>query len=210
MSIPPKITRQALMQSHPVIRKLLASFQQTFFDPDYNDANDPAYDALNYPVDNDALFHGNYISMMPHGDIRQYPDDLAKKIRSILQELGCQELFILAFVKRDLFGRGLENEKELAQAKGFLKQKLETTSYQEAIGLHLQELEVYTFVYFWLSRLDAELCSYIFWVDEQQRFCFYICNRGNVHWLALHPESGLSEAFFKKHGLLVGADIDQF
>lgn len=205
-----KITRKQVFEAHPTIRSLIADFQQQFFDPEYNDADDPLYDALHYPTSGEEQYHGNFIAMLPHDDIQHYPKDLATHLRVLLHDLTCTQLIILSFIKTDLFGNARQQDNRLIQARQLLTRYTGSTAYDEALRAGPDHLDDLLYAFFWLSRLDGELSEYIFWADEKQRFCFFICNRGNIHWLSLSSSCDLSEQLLKKHGFVVGPDIDQF
>lgn len=204
------ITREQVFEAYPIIASLIADFQQQFFDPEYNDRDDPIYDALHYSTKGDELYHGNFITMLPHDDIQQYPTDLSLHLQKLLSDLGCTQLLILSFIKSDLFGNTHHQTRELTRARQILTQKTGNISYAEALSIEPDSTGELIYTFFWLSRLDGELPEFIFWVDEQQHFCFYICNRGNLHWLSLSSSNGLSEQLLKKHGFIVESDIDQF
>lgn len=204
------ITRKQVFEQYVVIASLIADFQRQFFDPEYNDANNPMYDALHYPNTGEELYYDNFITLLPHDDIHLYPDDLATCLRQLLSDLGCEELLILSFMKMDLFGNTAHQDKELVQAHQFLAQHTGTNSYDEAFVFSLDRLEEWIDSFFWLSRLDPSLPEFVFFVDTKQRFCFYICNRGNLHWLLLSADIPLSDTLFREHGFVVGPDVDQF
>lgn len=204
------ISRQEVFTHYHIIASLIADFQQQSFDPEYNDADDSMYDIVHYPTRGDELYQGNFVTMLPHDDIRHYPRDLANHLRELLHDMECTQLIILSFIKTDLFGNARHHDEELVQARQKLTRYTGSTAYDEALWTTSEHLEELLHAFFWLSRLDGELSEYIFWIDEQQRFCFYICNRGNLHWLRLSDDSPLTEQLFKKYGFIIGPDIDQF
>ena len=194
-----------------VIRDLIANFQQGFFDPEYNDSEDPRYDALHYPTNSETLFHGHYMTMISHNDIQTYPQDLSRALQRLLQDLKCEELLISGFVKSELFGNVELRHERLLHAREILAQKTSSIAgYKEVIRIAVDELEPIMYAFFWLYHLDASMSTYIFWTDQQQRFSFYISNRGNLHWLDLSEQKILSDTIFKEHGFKVGVDINQF
>lgn len=205
-----KIKRKDIFGNYPTIEALISDFQRQFFDPEYNEKSDPAYDLLDYPISEGELYHGNCITTLLYGDIHKYPAALTRSLHALLKKLDCKQLIILSFVKLDLFGQAVHQHKDMLRIRQLVYELGDTTNYKEALLTDVEDMGRLVDVFFWLSRLDPELSEFIFWVDQQQRFCFFICDRGNLHWLWLSPDSPLSEALMKQHGFITGVDIDQF
>ncbi|MCC2599660.1 hypothetical protein [Sphingobacterium sp. FBM7-1] len=203
------ITRKQVFETHPVIASLIADFQQQFFDPEYNDPNDPAYDALALeatPMD----YAGNYIITWAHDDIISYPATLTKALQNVLSDLHCDSLLLLASHRYSLYGHPQHDDARILEARDILHSLTGTDTYSEALSVPVVEMERLIAAFFWLSRLDPELPEYIFWVDATGRFAFFICNRGNIHLLVFDEHLPLNDTYLKARGFIVGPDIDQF
>lgn len=203
------IDRTTIFTQYPVIASLIADFQHSFFDAEYNDPNDPAYDALEIGA-SPMGYAGNYIIMLEHADIASYPQALTRAMQSLLGELSGYSLLLLASHKYSLYGQPRHDDPKVLEARKILQDMTGSADYAEALSFAVSEMEPLVFAFFWLGRLDPNVPEYIFWVDEKQRFCFYICNRGNIHLLVIDKDLPLTAKRLEALGFIVGPDIDQF
>jgi len=200
--------RAAVFAEYPLIGVLVRDFQSLGFDPDVDDPEDEWCDAMLLPEV--KLDIRNEILMLPCAVIQTYPQQLAKALIALLERLGCEQLVLLGHVKTNLFGDSKHTDPELLRVRSTLQALIGHASFQECIKLDLASVAPLLDIFFWLGRLDPELPEYVFWMDEGQRFCFFICRYGNIHWLSWHKQKHLEKKYFQELGFRLGADYDQF
>lgn len=201
--------RVVIFTQYPIIASLIADFQHSFFDAEYNDPNDPAYDALAIGA-RPMHYVADYIIMLQHDDITSYPHALTRAMQSLLRDLHCDRLLLLASHQYSLYGNPRHDEPMVLEARRILKDISGVKDDGEGLYFAVSEMEPLVSAFFWLSRLDPSVPEYIFWVDASERFCFYICNRGNIHLLVLDKDLPLTAERLEASGFIVGQDIDQF
>lgn len=202
------IDRAQVFRQYPMIRAHIRDFQGQFFDPEYNDPNDPMYDALSFePQEPD---YENIILMWRHEDIQAYVTDLTTELKAALSSLACTELVLMPMLRMDWFARAGLPDAELVRVRAWLRQIVGAPHYTEALSIPLEELEGMLDLVFWSARLDPDFPEHLFWVDNKERFCFFVCRYGNIHFLSLNKEFGINEQFWKERGWILGVDVDQF
>lgn len=202
------ISRAQVFKQKPILRAHIRDFQEHFFDHEYNNYNDPIYDALAY--DAQELHYESTIVMWPHNNINQYVGDLAEELRGSLASLGCTGLVLMPLLGMDWFARVGLTDKELVRVRATLQQIVDSPSYTEALSIPLSEVESMIDIVFWSARLDPDFPEYLFWMDIQERFCFFVCRYGNIHILTFNAEFRIPEQVWKDRGWNVGMDVDQF
>lgn len=202
------IDRRTVFEEYPTIGTLVRSFQSLGFDPEEDNPEDAWCDAMLLPER--KIDFANYILMVPHDNISTYAQRLSAALQDLLSQLSCAHLLLLGHAKLNLFGNPQLNDSQLNRARSKLQTLVGQPPFVEMVLLEASELAEWIDVFFWLSREDPSVPEYVFWVDNEQRFCFFICRYGNIHLLSLYGKDLIGEEELQRIGFRVGEDYDQF
>ncbi|UOE37025.1 hypothetical protein [Chryseobacterium oryzae] len=176
------INRNEVFQNFPKIRDLISNFQNAFFDDEYDSKDDEMFDAINYE---NKFETENFSLRVPNKNLEKHSEKLAEKIKQLLDFLKTNELIIISHLKLNFFGN-LENDyPKVINAYEKLSKHFPEKNFKEAIEIEKSELSDFVEIFFWLERCDSSIPEYVFWFDKSEKFCFYLCKYGNIHFVDL-------------------------
>ncbi|MCA4782689.1 hypothetical protein IF125_10530 [Empedobacter stercoris] len=200
------INRNNIFQNYLEIRKLISNFQNAFFDEEYDSKEDEIFDALSFE---NKIETENFSVRVPNNNLENHPDKLTEKIKSLLDFLNVKELIIISHLKLDFFGNLEHDFPKVINAYKKLSEYLPNKSFKEAIELDKSEIANFVEIFFWLERCDASIPEYVFWFDKDEKFCFYLCKYGNIHFIDLTKGNLIPENELKNLGFELD-DENQF
>jgi hypothetical protein len=202
------IERNQIFETHKNIASLIKGFQKVFFDEEYDTENDEMFDALKLEAEktNEASFN----LMINHRDINSYPKELFEKLKALLEYLNTDKLILISHLKIDFFGNLEHDYEKVINAYKELSKITNSKTFKETIETSVSEIENLVEIFFWLERCDASIPEYIFWHDTKERFCFYLCKYGNIHFVDFTNGKLITDDELKKIGFIVNEDYDQF
>lgn len=202
------IERRVIFETYKNIAGLIKSFQKRSFDEEYDAADDEMFDALKLDVDNRKST--GFVLMIQHKDIYSYTKRLSEKLVALSRYLRVDKFILISHFKIDFFGNVEHDYEKVINAYSLLSAITNSTSFKEAIEARVSDIENLVEIFFWLERCDASIPEYIFWLDENERFCFYFCKYGNVHFVDFTNGKLISKRALIELGFLVDEDYDQF
>lgn len=152
------------------------------------------FDLIHESVNSPESFHS--VISFDYSDLETYPKALSRKLATLFSDLNTDYFLVISPFKANLFGDLNTNHLQLKKGYRDLKQILENDYYDEALKIGVQDLGILVPIIFWMQRIDTSSPEFIFFFDEQSRFCFYICNSGKVHTISYKNElftSGILE-----------------
>src|SRR5690606_2507007 len=176
------INRNNIFQNYLEIRKLISNFQNAFFDEEYDSKEDEMFDVLSFE---NKIETENFSVRVPNNNLENHPEKLTEKIKSLLDFLNVKELIIISHLKLDFFGNLEHDFPKVINAYKKLSEYLPNKSFKEAIELDKSEIANFVEIFFWLERCDPSIPEYVFWFDKDEKFCFYLCKYGNIHFIDL-------------------------
>ncbi|MFV0143398.1 hypothetical protein [Empedobacter falsenii] len=202
------IERKEIFETHKNIASLIKGFQKVFFDEEYDTEDDEMFDALK--LDIDKIKNTGFSLMLQHNDINSYSKKLSEKLTALLSYLRVENLILLSHLKIDFFGNLEHDYEKVINAYSLLSEITNSKSFKETIETKVTEIENLVEILFWLERCDGSIPEYIFWADENERFCFYFCKYGNIHFIDFTNGNLISEKELSDLGFIVNEDYDQF
>ena len=202
------IERKEIFETHKNIASLIKGFQKVFFDEEYDTEDDEMFDALK--LDIDKIKNTGFSLMLQHNDINSYSKKLSEKLTALLSYLRVENLILLSHLKIDFFGNLEHDYEKVINAYSLLSGITNSKSFKETIETKVTEIENLVEILFWLERCDGSIPEYIFWADENERFCFYFCKYGNIHFIDFTNGNLISEKELSDLGFIVNEDYDQF
>jgi len=176
------INRNEVFQNYLGIRKLISNFQNAFFDEEYDSKEDEMFDAVYFETEIETE---NFSVRVPNNNLEKHPEKLTEKIKNLLDFLNVNELIIISHLKLDFFGNLEHDFPKVVNAYKKLSEYLPNKSFKEAIELNKSEIADFVEILFWLERCDPSIPEYVFWFDKKEKFCFYFCKYGNIHFIDL-------------------------
>lgn len=171
------LDRAIIFSEYPTIRELTRGFQESFYDAE--DDNPEVFDTMSYEAGQvDREF---FIAGFSHEDINTYPQVLAEKLTSLWKLTDSDQVILMPFIKTDLFSTRENDHPLLAKAYNELEKLMGCDTLDEAIVADISHFPDLVSIFFWLVRCDPGLPEYILWFDCKERFCFSLCQYGNLH-----------------------------
>ncbi len=202
------LKRNQIFKQHKNITSLIKAFQEGFFDKEFDNVEDEMFDAI--LLENEKVKHSGFSLMINHLEIESYPKELAKNLKKLLKHLETERLILISHLKLDLFGNLEHNYEKINSAYFKLSKITNSKTYKETIECEIEEIDSLVEIFFWLERYDASIPEYVFWSDSKERFCFYFCKYGNIHFVDFTDGNLISESELKSLGFKVNEDFDQF
>lgn len=192
------ISRNLIFDNHKNITKLIRSFQKDFFDEEYDDVEDEIFDILKFEP-GESMYE-SFILETNHIELNTYPKNLSEILTKFLEYLNVEEMIIISHLKLDFYLgiEHIENEEILNRYKK-LKQITLSEKYEEAIIFERNEIENLIDIFFWINE-GNQGSEFIFWVDVKEKFCFYLCKYGKLHFIDFTNGNLISEENLKYLG----------
>ncbi|TAF08525.1 MAG: hypothetical protein EAZ75_10225 [Flavobacteriia bacterium] len=202
------IDRIQVFKNQKNISSLIKEFQQSFFDEEFDTVDDEMFDAIS--LKNEKLNYSGFSIMLNHSEINSYPKVLSEKITEVLKFLKTEKLILISHLKLDFFGNLKHDYLKVINAYSELSKITNSKTYKEAIESEISEIESLFEIFFWLERCDSSIPEYVFWTDSKERFCFYFCKYGNIHFVDFTNGNLINEKELEKLNFIVNEDYDQF
>lgn len=202
------IERNQIFQKYKNISSLINGFQKSFFDKDYDSTEDEMFDALKLGAEKNH--ESGFSLMINHKEINSYPKVLFEKLKTLLEVLNTDKLILISHLKIDFFGNLEHDYEKVINAYTELSKITNSKTYKETIETSVSEIEKLVEIFFWLERCDASIPEYVFWHDTKERFCFYFCKYGNIHFINFTNEKLMTDTELINLGFIVNEDYDQF
>jgi hypothetical protein len=202
------IERSQIFIQQKNISSLIKGFQESFFDEEFDKVDDEMFDAISLKIE--KVKNTGFIIMLNHNDINSYPKELAKKLKELLTHLKTEKLTLISHLKLDFYGNLEHDYEKVISAYSKLSKITNSKTYKEAIESEISEIESLVEIFFWLERCDASIPEYVFWADSKERFCFYFCKYGNIHFVDFTNGNLITENELEKLHFIVNEDYDQF
>ena len=202
------INRNEIFQKNPNITNLIISFQKVINGEDNFEEVDEMFDAINLPSNKSK--NTGFNLMLFHENIDTYSGLLSLKLKELLGFLKTENLILISHLKIDYFGNLEHDYEKVKNAYALLKGITKSNSFKEAITTKVSKIDILVEIFFWLERCDGSIPEYIFWVDENDRFCFYLCKYGNIHFVNFTEGDLISENMLLELGFAINEDFDQF
>ena len=175
------ISRNQVFDNHKNIAKLIRSFQKDFFDEEYDNLYDEMFDILQFEPG--EIEYESFIIEINHIELQTYPKNLSEKLSKLLEHLNIKEMIIISHLKLDFYSgtKNIENEEILKRYKKLNEITL-SKKYKEAFTFETSEIEKIIDIFFWIN--ESNQCpEFIFYVDSNEKFCFYLCKYGKLHFI---------------------------
>lgn len=202
------IDRNQIFRKLKNIPSLIKEIQQSFLDEEFENIDDEMFDAIS--LENEKVKYSSFSIMLNHSDINSYAKELAVKLIDLLKFLKTEKLILISHLKLDFFGNLEHDYLKVINAYSELLKITNSKTYKEAIETIILEIESLVEIFFWLERCDANIPEYVFWADSNERFCFYFCKYGNIHFVDFTNGNLISEKDLEKLNFIVNQDYDQF
>lgn len=202
------IDRNQIFRKQKNIPSLIKEIQQSFLDEEFENIDDEMFDAIS--LENEKVKYSSFSIMLNHSDINSYAKELAVKLIDLLKFLKTEKLILISHLKLDFFGNLEHDYLKVINAYSELSKITNSKTYKEAIETKILEIESLVEIFFWLERCDASIPEYVFWADSNERFCFYFCKYGNIHFVDFTNGILISEKDLEKLNFIVNQDYDQF
>lgn len=202
------IERNQIFRKLKNIPSLIKEIQQSFLDEEFENIDDEMFDAIS--LENEKVKYSSFSIMLNHSDINSYAKELAVKLIDLLKFLKTEKLILISHLKLDFFGNLEHDYLKVINAYSELSKITNSKTYKEAIETKILEIESLVEIFFWLERCDASIPEYVFWADSNERFCFYFCKYGNIHFVDFTNGNLISEKDLEKLNFIVNQDYDQF
>jgi hypothetical protein len=202
------IERSQIFKQQKHISSLIKGFQESLFDEEFDKVDDEMFDAISLKIE--KVKNTGFSIMLNHSDINSYPKELAKKLKELLTYLKTEKLTLISHLKLDFYGNLEHDYEKVINAYSKLSKITNSKTYKEAIESEIEEINNLVEILFWLERCDASIPEYVFWTDTKDRFCFYFCKYGNIHFVDFTNGNLISETELENFGFIVNEDYDQF
>ena len=202
------IERNQIFRKLKNIPSLIKEIQQSFLDEEFENIDDEMFDAIS--LENEKVKYSSFSIMLNHSDINSYAKELAVKLIDLLKFLKTEKLILITHLKLDFFGNLEHDYFKVINAYSELSKITNSKTYKETIETIILEIESLVEIFFWLERCDASIPEYVFWADSNERFCFYFCKYGNIHFVDFTNGNLISEKDLEKLNFIVNQDYDQF
>ena len=205
------IDRNQIFKKHKNIPSLIKELQQSLFNAEFvevHEVDEEMFDAIS--LENEKVKYSGFSIMLNHPEINSYPKELADKLIELLKFLNTEKLILISHLKLDFFGNLEHDYVKVINAYSELSKITNSKTYKEAIEIEISEVESFVEIFFWLERCDASIPEYVFWTDSKERFCFYFCKYGNIHFVDFTNGNLISEKELEKLHFIVNEDYDQF
>ena len=202
------IERSQILIQQKNISSLIKGFQEIIFDEEFDKVDDEMFDAITLKIE--KVKNTGFSIMLNHNDINSYPKKLAKKLKELLTHLKTEKLTLISHLKLDFYGNLEHDFEKVISAYSKLSKITNSKTYKEAIESEISEIESLVEIFFWLERCDASIPEYVFWADSKERFCFYFCKYGNIHFVDFTNGNLITENELEKLHFIVNEDYDQF
>jgi hypothetical protein len=196
------ITRNQVFEKQNNIAKLIRSFQKDFFDEEIDESELEMFDILEFELD--EVEYESFIIEINHSELETYTKHITEKLMQLLKYLNVKELNIISHLKLDFYlnSEHIEYEKVLNCYKK-LNEITNSEKYDEAISVETSEIETLVEIFFWIERCNGGCPEFIFWSDIENRFCFYFCKYGKLHFIDFTNGNLISTEHLKKIGFNV-------
>jgi hypothetical protein len=202
------IERNQIFEQQKNISSLIKGFQKSFFDEDFDKVDDEMFDAI--LLETQKKKNSEFSLMLNHLDINSYPKVLAEKLKELLAFLKTEKLTLISHLKLDFYGNLDHDYEKVINAYSKLSKITNSKTYKEALESEIEEINNLVEIFFWLERCDASIPEYVFWNDSKDRFCFYFCKYGNIHFIDFTNGNLITETELENFGFIVNEDYDQF
>jgi len=196
-----RIERKEIFKNYDKIRFLVSSIQKVLFDGNYNTEDEKEFDALKLETTHSK--NKEIVLRVESNDINSYSKKLSEKLKLLLGLMKTKKIIIISSLKIDLFV-GLYNKyHKVKNAYSIFLKYIPEKSYKEAIELNINEIDDFVEIFFWLTRCVGNFPEYVWWFDENQKYCFNLCNNGNIHLTSFLKNNLLNEENLLKLGFLL-------
>jgi len=202
------IEREQIFLTHKNISSLIKEFQTIFFDENVEENDFEMFDALTLKTEETT--RKGFSLMINHKEIDSYSKALTNKLKALLGHLNTEKLILISHFKIDFFGNLKHDYEKVINAYETLSIITKSKTFKETIETKVSEINNLVEIFFWLERCDPSTPEYLFWTDTKERFCFYFCKYGNIHFIDFTNGNLISEKELASLGFIVNEDYDQF
>ena len=191
------ISRNKVFENNNNLAKLIRSFQIDFFDEE-DEEDDEMFDILQFQLDD--VKYEFFIIETHHKDLKTFTEDLSKKLIKLLKFLDIKQITLISHLKLDFYlGLELIENQQILDCYKKLNEVTFSNTYKEAIICETNEIEKLIDIFFWINQ-GNQGSEFIFWADESNQFCFYLCKYGKLHFIDFTNGNLISTENLKKLG----------
>jgi len=194
-----RIDRKEIFENYDKIRFLISGIQNLLFDENYSIEEE--FDALKF----ETIHFSNeeIVLRVESNDINSYSKKLSEKLKLLFGLMKTEKIIIISSLKIDLFVGLYNRYHKVKKAYSILSKYIPEKKYIEAIELNINEIDDFVDIFFWLVRCVGNFPEYVWWFDENQKYCFSFCNRGNIHLTIFLKNDLLNEKSLLRLGFLL-------
>jgi hypothetical protein len=200
-----KINRNETFKNYKTIAFLVSDFQKEMYDEEYHEKN--WFDALSYC--SEKITTESFSVMVRSNNLNEHSKNLAEKLKTLLNYLNTEKLILISHLKIDFFGNLEHDYEKVVKSYSKLSEYFPEKTYNEAIEIETSRIDDFVEIFFWLERCDPSIPEYVFWFDINQKFCFYFCKYGNIHFIDFTNGKLISDQELENLGFEV-KNYDQF